>query len=421
MNFLEKPFYTLISKQLSFDLPASRIFRQITSEFPKLGSSDRWVLRELYYTYLRNKMLIDSMETSSFTCNRFNVTIYLTKGYEHLGNRKSKLISHLKKHFPIDLDLKNKLVTILSSDRLESNKIDFERLELNFSIDQYFLQNLRKIVRFDAIYKVLKRLHTFSPISLKYLNQDAESYFLRSNVTYKKSSIFKDSYNLDPNQSLQDLKLTKDKDYVIQDDGSRYIVNICNPKEENTILDYCAGAGGKSIALSHLTNNNAKIDAFDTSKERLKKLKERLRKLKYNNISVKSTNELKNDYDLVLVDAPCTGSGTIRRFPEKKYNTSRSLIRRFSKLQLEILINSSKFVKSGGKLVYSTCSVFKEENQDVVNEFLQKGDFKPLSIKDNINNSDLKKIISTDSHQINLLPLDYDGDCFFVAQFLKLT
>jgi 16S rRNA (cytosine967-C5)-methyltransferase len=162
--------------------------------------------------------------------------------------------------------------------------------------------------------------------------------------------------------------------FEIQDEGSQVAAELAGAKPGMQVLDFCAGAGGKTLALAASMENKGQVYAYDADKQRLAPIFDRIRRAEARNIQVLSKlpelAKLEGQMDLVLIDAPCTGSGTWRRRPDAKWRlTARQLdVRRAE--QAKILDDAKAFVKPGGRLVYITCSVFREENHDQVDRFL---------------------------------------------------
>lgn len=162
--------------------------------------------------------------------------------------------------------------------------------------------------------------------------------------------------------------------FEVQDEGSQIVAGLAGATASMQVLDYCAGAGGKTLALSAAMENRGQIFAYDSEKSRLAPIFDRLRRADSRNVQVVSKREdlssLKDQMDLVLVDAPCTGSGTWRRRPDAKWRLSEKQLGVRTREQKEILDVASGYVKPGGHLVYITCSVFPEENGLQVEAFL---------------------------------------------------
>lgn len=171
--------------------------------------------------------------------------------------------------------------------------------------------------------------------------------------------------------------------FEVQDEGSQLVSELTGAVTGMQVLDYCAGAGGKSLALSAAMDNHGQVFAHDAEKVRLAPIFDRIRRAGNHNIQVVSKQSelapLEGHMDIVLVDAPCTGSGTWRRRPDAKWRlTQRQLEVRKSE-QAAILDTAAGYVKRGGVLAYVTCSVFEEENGGQVAAFLKRsGKFEPV-------------------------------------------
>ena len=164
----------------------------------------------------------------------------------------------------------------------------------------------------------------------------------------------------------------------VQDEGSQLLCYLVAPKRREMVVDFCAGAGGKTLLLGALMQSAGRLYAFDISESRLNKLTPRLRRSQLSNVHpqlLDSENDqrvkrLARKIDRVLVDAPCSGFGTLRRNPDLKWRQSAQGIAELSVKQRAILAAAASLVKPGGRLVYATCSFLKMENRDVVADFL---------------------------------------------------
>jgi 16S rRNA (cytosine967-C5)-methyltransferase len=164
----------------------------------------------------------------------------------------------------------------------------------------------------------------------------------------------------------------------VQDEGSQLLGFLLAPKRNDMVVDFCAGAGGKTLMLSALMNSQGRLYAMDVSEKRLANLKPRLKRSGASNIQpmlISHENDLKvkrlaGKIDRVLVDAPCSGLGTLRRNPDLKFRQSPGSIAELTLKQAAILPSASRLLKKGGRLVYATCSILPEENQQIVQAFL---------------------------------------------------
>ncbi len=163
----------------------------------------------------------------------------------------------------------------------------------------------------------------------------------------------------------------------IQDEGSQLLSFLVAPKRREMIVDFCAGAGGKTLALGALMQSQGRLYAYDISEARLNKMKPRLARSGLSNVHpqlIANENDLKvkrlgGKIDRVLVDAPCSGFGTLRRNPDLKWRQTAAGVEELTAKQLRILTAAAALVKPGGRVVYATCSFLRAENQDVVAAF----------------------------------------------------
>ena len=178
--------------------------------------------------------------------------------------------------------------------------------------------------------------------------------------------------------------------FEVQDASSQLVAEYLDVAPGMKVIDTCAGAGGKTLHLASFMKNKGQIIAMDIYESKLKKLKIRARRNKVHNIdtrvidSTKPIKKLYNKADRVLIDAPCSGIGVLRRNPDSKWKLQPEFLDNIKKVQQDILQKYSKMVKSGGKLVYATCSVLPSENKNQITEFLASESGKDFKlIKDN--------------------------------------
>lgn len=187
---------------------------------------------------------------------------------------------------------------------------------------------------------------------------------------------------LNPN-GIIDTEYFEKGHFYVQDLGSILVSSFLNPRKDSSVLDLCAAPGGKTTHLSELMDNTGEILACDKSKVKINLIKENAQRLGCKNISplVNDARVLNDDFvnkfDYVLVDAPCSGTGLYRKKPDIKWNKGIDDLKDLGKIQLEILNNAKEYVKDQGLLLYSTCSLSKIENEDVIQNFLSENkDFK---------------------------------------------
>jgi 16S rRNA (cytosine967-C5)-methyltransferase len=176
---------------------------------------------------------------------------------------------------------------------------------------------------------------------------------------------------------IQNTNFFSDGFLRIQDEAAQLISYLINPNSADSILDACAGAGGKTTHLAAMLKNKGQIIAVDRSEEKIAELRKDAARLGITIIETQNLDlsaglpdSLREKFDYVLVDAPCSGLGTLRRNPEIKWRTTEKDLRNFTLAQKVILQNASAAVKKGGCLIYCTCSLLPEENENIVDDFL---------------------------------------------------
>jgi 16S rRNA (cytosine967-C5)-methyltransferase len=217
--------------------------------------------------------------------------------------------------------------------------------------------------------------------------------------------------------------------FEVQDEGSQLIAPLLEPRRGERIVDYCAGAGGKTLHLSALLTNRGMLYAFDTSQKRLDRLRERAARAGCDNIRIQTLdadhdNRLKRLYgkiDRVLVDAPCSGTGTVRRSPDIKWRLAEDRVAVLAGQARAILNHAARLVRPGGRLVYATCSLLREENEDVITDFLaEHGDYTPIDAHEILTRRGiaLPSQAADAGHALRLWPHRHGTDGFF-AQVLQ--
>ena len=217
--------------------------------------------------------------------------------------------------------------------------------------------------------------------------------------------------------------------FEIQDQGSQVAALLSGAAPAEQVADICAGAGGKTLALAAIMENKGQIHAYDADRHRLRPIFERMQRAGARNIQVIPADEpqrlaqLRDKMDLVLIDAPCSGSGSWRRKPDAKWRLKPEALRQRIAEQQQLLESGAKLVRAGGRLHYVTCSVLPEENADRIEAFLESHpQFQLMSCRDFWKGRLLgEPPPSADGSGRTLLltPLDHSTDGFFVATLVR--
>ncbi len=245
--------------------------------------------------------------------------------------------------------------------------------------------------------------------------------FKKHNIASKPTPISPTGIRLIKRNSISHLKEFKEGLFETQDEGSQLVSLLCGAKENETIIDLCAGAGGKSLAIADLLDN-VKIIATDINLVRLSKLNERAKRLK-----VKDKIIIKKDYknlnmkaDRIICDVPCSGSGAWRRRPEEKLNLTKNKFKNLLDTQKAIIDYGASLLNIGGEIIYITCSILDSENKDQINHFMKNNsNFEIVDLRnswDSITNS--HKWFGKDQF-CQLLPFIHECDGFFLARLIR--
>jgi 16S rRNA (cytosine967-C5)-methyltransferase len=220
--------------------------------------------------------------------------------------------------------------------------------------------------------------------------------------------------------ALVNYPLFMDGSVEVQDEGSQLLGYLLEPKRGEMVVDFCAGAGGKTLLLGALMRNTGRLYAFDISEKRLAKLKPRLARSGLSNVHpVRIEHErdqrvkrLAGKVDRVLVDAPCSGLGTLRRNPDLKWRQGEASIAELALKQSAIVNAAATLVKPGGRLVYATCSLLAEENDAIVDDFLARHPAFRIVPAEGILG---RQGVALAGERLRLLPHEHDTDGFFAV------
>lgn len=213
----------------------------------------------------------------------------------------------------------------------------------------------------------------------------------------------------------------------VQDEGSQLLAHLVAPKRGMMVADFCAGAGGKSLAIGALMRNTGRLYAFDVSERRLHNLGQRLKRSGLSNLNaqvISSENDqklkrLNGKFDRVLVDAPCSGLGTLRRNPDLKWRQTPQDVLELTQKQTAILTRAAKLAKAGGRLIYATCSLLSDENEQIAEKFLAAHpDFTLVNANEILSQQQIN--LDTGKY-LKLLPHLHNTDGFFAAVFEKTS
>ena len=267
--------------------------------------------------------------------------------------------------------------------------------------------------------KVTLRVNT-----LKSHTEEIENGLQNANIEYEKVPWSKEAFIIKNvrEKEIQKLDIYKDGKIYLQSLSSMLPPIMLKPEKETDILDMAAAPGGKTTQMAALVNNEARITACEMNTVRADRLKYNVEKQGATSVTVlKEDSRRLNDYfsfDKILLDAPCSGSGTILLNNEKTYkNFSEGLVKKTIKSQKDLLKKAIKILKPGHELVYSTCSILKQENENTIKEIIEKGQAEVMAINEGKLN-DIPKLKSNIDGALTVCPNEY-YEGFFVVKLRK--
>ena len=301
---------------------------------------------------------------------------------------------------------------------------------MNNKLSEFLTNELKKQYGEETYNKIIegynqKRFTTLRVNTLKSKVSYICSALSENNIEYEKVSwnnealIIKNANEID----IKELEIYKNGEIYLQSLSSMMPAIILEPKENEDILDMTAAPGGKTTQIASLTNNKANITACEMNSVRADRLKYNVEKQGATSVTVlKEDSRRLNDYfsfDKILLDAPCSGSGTILLNNERTYkNFSENLVKKTIKSQKDLLKKAIKILKPGHELVYSTCSILKQENENIIKEIIEKGQAEVMPINEE-KLKDIPKLKSNIDGALTVCPNEY-YEGFFVAKLRKL-
>ena len=258
-----------------------------------------------------------------------------------------------------------------------------EDFNVNESVPDWLYERISEEIGEDAARREIQAMNTPANVylrvnTLKTTIQACKTELEKDGVQTILVPDLENALQLQKRENIFSNRLFKEGWFEIQDAGSQQIASFLMPRSGETVIDACAGAGGKSLHLAALMNNKGRIISMDVEDYKLEELKKRARRANAHNIETKIIDKtktiqaLQSRADRVLLDVPCSGLGVLKRNPDAKWKLDKEKIEKTSRIQRVILQDYSAMVKAGGTVVYSTCSILPSENEKVVQAFLEK-------------------------------------------------
>lgn len=304
-----------------------------------------------------------------------------------------------------------------------------EYLSVEYSMPIWLLEYLNQQYEYDILKQICKESNIIPNITIRLNKTKCNEHTLISslednNVEITKGNILPYAYRINNINKINELESFKKGFFQVQDESSMIVGEVASPKENDKILDVCAAPGGKTTHLAELLNNKSVVYSRDISDEKIYKIKENCDRLGLINVNIEKKDaleldeELINKMDTVLADVPCSGLGIISKKPDIKYNVSEEGIMELINIQRKILDVVKNYVKKGGILIYSTCTINKNENIENVDYFLKRNS--NFKLEEILFNSDINTgNINIEDKCVTLLPSNI-SDGFFIAKLKRI-
>ncbi len=357
----------LLARVLRFDGPADAVMSRYFKTHAKLGQRDRALIAEAAFHALRHLATLKWVMQPALPASAPRLAALVTLARQHgIAALDSRALGGDERAVRNALALD--LASVPGAVRAEVPLWLFQRITAQYHDAEALLAALAEPAPLDLRVNRLKA------------ERDAVLAELRATLAAEPTPYSPDGIRLREKPALTRWPVYKEGRVEVQDEGSQLIARLVAPKRGEMVVDFCAGAGGKTLALGSLMRSTGRLYAFDVNAKRLSGLGPRLKRSGLSNVfpaAIAGENDarvrrLAHKIDRVLVDAPCSGSGTWRRNPDLKWRFDEDELARVNATQANLLRAASRLVKPGGRLVYATCSLLAVENQEVVEAFLRE-------------------------------------------------
>ena len=363
----------LVRLTLTFEHPADAVVSRFFRDNRGLGPRERATLAETVYTVLRKKLLFDHMAPSG-------------------SGPKERRLAILGFYGPRDFlegaltDQERKWL-----DQCDGVTVDDLMERHRHNLPEWLVQPLKDQLG-TGFWPLVESLSNAAPLDLRVnalqdKRADVQKELAKAGIKAVATPYSPWGLRIDGKPALAKLDVFTRGAVEVQDEGSQLLALLLDAKRGEMVVDFCAGAGGKTLAIGATMRNTGRLYAFDVSEKRLAKLKPRLARSGLSNVHPvliaherdAKIKRLAGKIDRVLVDAPCSGLGTLRRNPDVKWRQSPQSVEELVAKQTAILASAARLLKSGGRLVYATCSILPQENEAIAEAFsAAHPDFVPL-------------------------------------------
>lgn len=399
----------VLGQLLRFDHPADAVVSRYFREHRQLGHADRAFVAETVFAVLRRGRSIEARCAGQLSDRRrLLATLAIVRGWS-----QRELAPVLKAS---EEEWLAAAKAVPEADLPPAVRCD---------LPDWLYARLEQQLGADEVLALSRAMNQSAPLDLRVntLKGDRDTLLAKlaaDDIAATPGSLSPLAVRLRDKPALAKHPLFLEGAFEVQDEGSQLLGFLLEPKRGEMVVDFCAGAGGKTLLLGALMRNTGRLYAFDVSDKRLTNLKPRLARSGLSNVHParieherdQKIKRLAGKADRVLVDAPCSGLGTLRRNPDLKWRQDEKSVAELTVKQAAILAAAATLVRPGGRLVYATCSLLSAENDDIVAAFLEKHpDFSLLPASAVLG----KQGIACEGDVLRLLPHQHNTDGFFAA------
>lgn len=417
------------------------ILRKTLQKHSELTSIQKAFVTELVNGTLRNLINIDYIinhfsrtktdKMKPFILNNIRIGVYQILYMEKIPDSAAcneAVILAKKRGFSTLSGFVNGVLRAIARGRddVKYPKDKIKQLAVKYSYPDWLLKYWRERLTIDEVEKTCSAFAQPPKVSIcintiKTSKTELKNKLFDEGIAVDSNSLFDNSLYIYRTSNIAESRCYNEGLFHIMDESSILAVKIMAPKKEAVVVDVCSAPGGKSFAIAEFMEDRGKIYSRDIYSHKVDLIKSGADRLGLKSIvaeqrdATKDNSDIKADY--VLVDAPCSGFGLVRKKPDIKYNKVYEDIEELSKVQKKILSASAGIVKPNGVLVYSTCTISHKENVDNVKWFCREYGFKTESIEQYLPEG-ISCSTANDGY-IQLLPYEYDTDGFFIARMRK--
>jgi 16S rRNA (cytosine967-C5)-methyltransferase len=402
----------LIAAVNQLDAPADSTVSAFFRQHKNLGQRERAALAETVYALLRERIKFQNLAQSGSGSMHRRLAMLAWRGNDAFLRGA---LSPAEQHW---------LAQVQAIDPMSLAS------KMRHNMPEWLAEPLLARLGEEEFWKLATALNEAAPLdlrvnALKLKREEAQAQFKAAGIDAVPTPYSPLGLRIDGKPALHKLELFTSGGVEVQDEGSQLLALLLAPKRGEMVVDFCAGAGGKTLALGAAMRNTGRLYAFDTSGHRLTAMKPRLARSGLSNVYPAQIAHERDDrikrlagkIDRVLVDAPCSGLGTLRRNPDLKWRQSPKGVAELQDKQRAILASAARLVKPGGRLVYATCSLLDAENEVIAAEFAAAHpEFKPLDAADCLAKSQVEGAQAlTEAGALRLWPHRHATDGFFAA------